>query len=225
MQAHREAVHEEVSEFDGLLTDDLMARAKSLGVTTHVGSKWRTTAELRRACKRAAQNQGSLGAYFRRPQVAQACGHAAVSAPGPDCAGGGAEAAEPPVGIAASAPASASAGAGMAAQPARAGRNKERRAKRYAADPVWRETVKAQKKAWIAKRYAEDPVYHQTKHGGASATRSTLSGAKSKCVRNVSATRHRGASATRRTLAPDAESTEGCTRRNAERALEVKNHS
>ena len=147
----------------GLLRDDLRARAQSLGVTTRVGKKWKTAAELRRACKRTAQSQQSLGAYFRRPQVAQACGHAAASAPGPDCAGGGAEAAEPPVGIAASAPASASAGAGMAAQPARAGQNKERRAKRYAADPVWRETVKAQNKAWRAKRYAEDPVYHQTK--------------------------------------------------------------
>ena len=41
---------QEVSEFDGLLRDDLRARAQSLGVTTHVGSKWRSTAELRRAC-------------------------------------------------------------------------------------------------------------------------------------------------------------------------------
>ena len=41
---------EEVSEFDGLLRDDLRAQAQSLGVTTHVGSKWRTAAELRRAC-------------------------------------------------------------------------------------------------------------------------------------------------------------------------------
>ena len=41
---------EEVSEFDSLLTDDLRARAKSLGVTTRVGSKWRTAAELCRAC-------------------------------------------------------------------------------------------------------------------------------------------------------------------------------
>ena len=41
---------QEVSEFDGLLRDDLRARAQSLGVTTHVGSKWRTAAELRRAC-------------------------------------------------------------------------------------------------------------------------------------------------------------------------------
>ena len=41
---------QEVSQFDGLLTNDLRARAKSLGVTTYVGSKWRTTAELRRAC-------------------------------------------------------------------------------------------------------------------------------------------------------------------------------
>ena len=41
---------QEASEFDGLLIDDLRARAKGLGVTTRVGSKWRTAAELRRAC-------------------------------------------------------------------------------------------------------------------------------------------------------------------------------
>ena len=41
---------QEVSEFDGLRTDDLRARAKGLGVTTHVGGKCRTAAELRRAC-------------------------------------------------------------------------------------------------------------------------------------------------------------------------------
>ena len=47
---HHEVVDEEVSDVDGLQRHDLRARAKSLGVPTHVGSKWRTTAELRRAC-------------------------------------------------------------------------------------------------------------------------------------------------------------------------------
>ena len=160
----------------GLPRDDLRARAQSLGVTTRVGKKWKTAAELRRACKRMAQSQQSLGAYFRRPQAAQAPGHAAASAPGPDCAGGGAQAAQPPVGVVTSAPTSGSASAGRAAQPARAGgwsrrkptwtrsmqsrgRNKERRAKRYAADPVYRQKKKAQNKAWRAKRYAEGPVF------------------------------------------------------------------
>ena len=47
---HHEVVDEEVSEFDGLRTDDLRARARSLGVTTHIGYKLRTAAELRQAC-------------------------------------------------------------------------------------------------------------------------------------------------------------------------------
>ena len=70
---------QEVSEFDGLRRDDLRARAKGLGVTTHVGYKWRATVELRRACVEKtkapqalaeAESHGTLGAYFRQPQVA-----------------------------------------------------------------------------------------------------------------------------------------------------------
>ena len=57
---------------------DLRARAQSLGVTTHVGYKWKTTAELRRLCVEKtkapqalaeAESHGTLGAYFRQPEL------------------------------------------------------------------------------------------------------------------------------------------------------------
>ena len=81
VQAHHEVGDGEGSKFDGLRRDDLRARARSLGVTLRAGSKWRTTAELRRACVEKTkalqtppnvEGHGTLDAYFRRPQVAQA---------------------------------------------------------------------------------------------------------------------------------------------------------
>ena len=43
------------------------------------------------------------------------------------------------------------------------GRENHRKAKRYAADPVYRQKKKAQNKALRDKRYAEDAVFRQMK--------------------------------------------------------------